>query len=181
MEYIDIVNELGEPTGKIVDRQTAHKEGLMHRTSHVWILRRKKDKIEVLLQKRCMEKESFPGCFDISSAGHIPASFGFRESAIRELNEELGVHAKEEDLIEVGYRISDTHSEFHGIPYNNIEYAKVFVLWLDLEESDFVLQKEEVECVKWFEYNECLTSIKEKKLENCINLMEFEMLKRVYE
>ena len=39
MEYLDIVDENGVPTGKIAERTAAHKQGLRHRTSHVWILR----------------------------------------------------------------------------------------------------------------------------------------------
>jgi len=54
----------------------------MHRTSHVWLLREKQGKIQVLLQKRSETKESLPGCYDISSAGHIPAGMDFVESAI---------------------------------------------------------------------------------------------------
>ena len=73
MEYLDIVDENGMPTGEIVFRDTAHKEGLRHRTAHVWVVRKTEKGYDVLLQKRSMEKESFPGLYDTSSAGHIPA------------------------------------------------------------------------------------------------------------
>ena len=52
MEYLDIVDENGNPTGETVERSFAHKNGVWHRTSHVWILRKREGKIEVLLQKR---------------------------------------------------------------------------------------------------------------------------------
>ena len=52
MEYLDIVDENGVPTGKTAERTAAHKQGLRHRTSHVWILRERAGKVEVLLQKR---------------------------------------------------------------------------------------------------------------------------------
>lgn len=75
-------------------RSEAHRLGLRHRTSHVWLVpARKNGVLEVLLQKRSDEKDSFPGCYDISSAGHIPAGQGFVDSALRELKEELGVTA----------------------------------------------------------------------------------------
>lgn len=85
MEILDIVDERGVPTGETVERETAHARGIRHRTSHVWILRRRNQAVEVLLQKRSLQKDSHPGCYDISSAGHIPAGMGFVESAIREL------------------------------------------------------------------------------------------------
>ena len=39
-EILDIVDEQGRPTGQTVPRAVAHAEGIRHRTSHVWILRR---------------------------------------------------------------------------------------------------------------------------------------------
>ena len=89
-EMLDIVDENGIPTGRSVPRTVAHAEGLRHRTSHVWIVRRKNGAVQVLLQMRCAAKDSYPGCYDISSAGHIPAGAEFVGSALRELREELG-------------------------------------------------------------------------------------------
>ena len=88
-EMLDIVDENGVPTGRSVPRTVAHAEGLRHRTSHVWIVRRKAGRVQVLLQMRCAAKDSYPGCYDISSAGHIPAGDEFVGSALRELREEL--------------------------------------------------------------------------------------------
>ena len=72
-EYLDVVDENGKPTGETVERSVAHREGFPHRTSHLWLVRKRGGRIQVLLQKRAMTK-SFPGCYDISSAGHIPAA-----------------------------------------------------------------------------------------------------------
>ena len=82
VEYLDIVDGNGNPTGETVERAYAHKNGVRHRTAHVWILRKRADKIQVLLQKRA-ETTSFPGCYDISSAGHIQAGQEFLESYAR--------------------------------------------------------------------------------------------------
>ena len=78
-EYLDIVNEAGQPTGAIISRDEAHRDGILHRTAHVWVVRRTENNkhtesgYDILLQKRSDEKESFPGMYDTSSAGHIPA------------------------------------------------------------------------------------------------------------
>lgn len=45
-----------------------------------WLLRSKQGKVQILLQKGCDTKESFPGYYDISSAGHISAGMDFIES-----------------------------------------------------------------------------------------------------
>ena len=105
-EMLDLVNEQGDPLGRAVPRSEAHRLGLRHRTSHVWLVRRKNGVLEVLLQKRSDEKDSFPGCYDISSAGHIPAGQGFVDSALRELKEELGVTAQPQDLTASRSRIT---------------------------------------------------------------------------
>ena len=46
MEILDICDELGNPTGKTVEREIAHQQGILHRTAHVWILRKKENKKE---------------------------------------------------------------------------------------------------------------------------------------
>lgn len=69
MEFLDVVDENGMPTGETVERSAAHANGIRHRTSHVWLLRRRSEGVEVLLQKRSDDKDSFPGCYDTSSAG----------------------------------------------------------------------------------------------------------------
>ena len=51
-EFLDIIDENGQPTGEIVDRETARAKGILHRTSHVWLARRKNGKVQILLQKR---------------------------------------------------------------------------------------------------------------------------------
>ena len=36
-ELLDVVDELGQPTGQILDKKTIHAEGVRHRDVHVWI------------------------------------------------------------------------------------------------------------------------------------------------
>ena len=61
MEWLDIVDENGHPTGETVERSYAHRHGIRHRTAHVWIFRRQNGHTEILLQKRSDIKDSFPG------------------------------------------------------------------------------------------------------------------------
>ena len=59
MEILDICDEFGNPTGKVEDREIIHQEGLLHRTAHVWLLRKKNNQIEILLQKEVMQRIRF--------------------------------------------------------------------------------------------------------------------------
>ena len=45
-EMLDLVNEQGDPIGRAVPRSEAHRLGLRHRTSHVWLVRRKNGVLE---------------------------------------------------------------------------------------------------------------------------------------
>ena len=103
MELLDVLDEGGEPSGLVRERSMVHERGDYHRTSHVWVVREKPGSHEVLLQKRSSRKDSFAGCYDISSAGHIPAGDGYLQSARRELKEELGITASEEELEFTGF------------------------------------------------------------------------------
>ena len=178
MELLDIVDEKGCPTGEIVDRETAHREGIRHRTSHVWILRRKAGRVQVLLQKRSPGKDSYPGCYDISSAGHIPAGAGFVESALRELREELGCEAQAEELIFCGQRRFTDRRVFHGAPFWDNQVSNVYVLWRDWEPEDFTLQQEEVSEVRWFDFAECCRLVAENGIPHCIYPEELQMVER---
>ena len=174
-EYLDVVDENGTPTGKTVERSVAHREGFPHRTSHLWLVRKRGGRIQVLLQKRAMTK-SFPGCYDISSAGHIPAGQDYYPSAIRELKEELGLTAKESELIPCGDMKIVWDDVFFGIPYHDRQYTKVLLLWADVEEEQLTLQKEEVDGVLWIDLQECMDRVAAGTIQNCISPEELKLV-----
>lgn len=176
MEYLDIVDENGNPTGETIERKIAHKTGVRHRTTHIWIVRKKDDRIQILLQKRSKNKDSFPGCYDISSAGHIPAGDDFAESGLRELEEELGLTIQEEELIACGFHRVFTEDKFHGIPYVDNQISKVFLLWKDIEIEELRLQEEEIESAIWMDFEECKEAVKNQSIPTCINIAELKLL-----
>ena len=129
----------------------------------------------MLLQKRAMTK-SFPGCYDISSAGHIPAGQDYYPSAIRELKEELGLTASESDLIYCGDLKIFWDDVFFGIPYHDRQYTKVLLLWADIEDDQMTLQKEEVDGVLWIDLQECIERVDAGTIQNCISPEELKMV-----
>lgn len=185
MEILDIVDELGNPTGETVERGKAHREGIRHRTAHMWILRVREGKLQALLQKRAQEKESYPGCYDISSAGHIPAGCGYLESALRELKEELGIIALKEEPVFCYDRIVSVDAVFHGVPFHERQVSRVFWLMRDLEEEAFTPQREELEAVRWMDLDEIIENVRNnpvmtgKTFTHCICLEEIETVRTV--
>ena len=177
MEYLDIVNEEGMPTGQTVSRDTAHREGIRHRTAHVWIVRKEKTGYDILLQKRSMEKESFPGLYDTSSAGHIPAGDSPLPSALRELEEELGISASPDQLRYAGTFRIQYEKEFHGRMFRDNEVTTVYVYDVPVDTGGLRLQESEVSGVCWFSLDEVWEEIQTCRDRFCVPKAGLKVLK----
>ena len=177
MEYLDICDEEGLPTGEVVARSIAHRDGILHRTAHVWVVRKEGGKFRILLQKRSMEKESFPGYYDTSSAGHIPAGEEPLPSALRELSEELGIEALPEQLHYVGIFRNQYEKVFHGKLFRDNEVTQVFVYDGLVEISSLTLQETEVDEVRWFGLEEVRQEIRTDRSRFCVPAASLDVLK----
>lgn len=177
MELFEILEEDGSPTGIVWERGVTHREGSVHPTVHVWIVRQREDgRYDILLQKRSADKDSYPGCYDISSAGHVPAGENYLSAAVRELSEELGLEARPEELQLIGIHKGHMEEFFYGRLFLDSEYSRVYVYDQPLDIGSLKLQTEEVEAVMWMEYEECLSAIRTGSIPNCIYEDEFRML-----
>lgn len=156
MEYFDIYSENGLPTGKTKLRKEVHRDGDWHRAIDIWILNSKN---ELLLQKRALEKESFPGLWEVSCSGHISAGEESQISALRELEEELGLILKPEDLKFI-FEVKESHTTNSGTFINN-EIKDVYLVKKDFAIQTLKLQTEEVSEVRWINYHDL-----QKDLEN---------------
>ena len=169
MEYLDVCDETGRPTGAVVERDTAHSEGILHRTAHVWVLRQKDGRCQVLLQKRSLEKESFPGLYDTSSAGHIPAGSEPLPSALRELSEELGIAARPDQLAFAGTFRIRYEKVFHGKPFRDNEFTSVYVYREPVALEALTLQPGEVDEACWFDLEEVRAEIVVSRARFCVS------------
>ena len=152
MELFDVIDSKGNPAGQIVSREKAHAEGIPHRTAHIWIIRKKEGRVQILLQKRSQNKDSFPGCYDISSAGHLERGEDFEHAALREPLEELGLHLKKENLRFLSFEERYTEGTFAQKTFRDLEYTALYLYdGQALCPTDFALQKEEVEEVVWMD------------------------------
>ena len=186
MELFDELDSEGNKTGIVKERGVVHEEGALHATSHVWIVRKNGQDIDtdagtvqrydVLLQKRSENKDSNPGCYDISSAGHVEAGRGYLESAIRELEEELGIQALPEQLKEIGIRRCGFEGEFYGRPFKDNEISMLYLYEEAVDIEKLRLQESEVSEVIWMDYRECYEKIRENSFKHCIYTDEFDML-----
>lgn len=179
MELFDILGEDGRPTGLVRERGVAHREGSPHGTVHMWIVRRSAEgRVEVLLQKRAQGKDSNPGDYDISSAGHMSAGDVPLQAAIREIGEELGIVCTEEDLQHIGDQWLGFDGEFYGRPFHDRELAHVYLYSRPVEISSLTLQKEEIEEVRWMDFGQLREAVRMGTLPNCIYEQELELVGR---
>lgn len=179
LELFDICKEDGSLTGHVKERAMVHRDGDFHRTVHMWVIRRRKDGgLDVLLQKRSKNKDAYPGCYDISSAGHMHAGDDYETSAIRELFEELGIRAEAGELKFIGYHIGDLKAEFWGRPFLDREISAVYLYEEPVDVNSLKLQESEVEEAVFMDYEEIMKRMKDKSLENCIFPEEFAMIKK---
>ena len=145
-ELIDYYDKNGNHKG-VIDKSIAHRDGLWHKSVHVWIVN---DKNQLLLQKRCADKKLFPNHWDCSFAGHIGAGETSLISAIREGEEELGLKIEEKEL-EFLFTVKE---EFVWKDINSKEFVDVYLLRKCVKLEELKYQKEEVETAAYFDKND---------------------------
>lgn len=161
-EMFDVYDEQENWTG-IAERSEVHAKGLWHQTVHCWLVRKAVSasgegaeaglgvrtgsnagvSAKILFKQRSANKDTNPGCFDITAAGHIEAGETPR-AVVRELDEELGVKVDFEQLREYGIIREQGTGVFGGIRYVDAEMSHVYGLVTSMQLSDFRLQEEEV-------------------------------------
>jgi len=107
-EVFDVVDENDEVLRQET-RSVVHRDGLMHRAVHMFVFNKRK---EIFLQKRSMLKDVHPGLWDSSAAGHLNAGEDYESTAVRELEEELGIQVQSDEIQEMG-RISACENTGH--------------------------------------------------------------------
>ena len=110
-ERIEIWDASGVPTGRTALKSEAHRRGWYHPTVHIWFYTASG---EVLLQKRAASKETFPGLWDVSVAGHVQDGETPVQAALREILEEIGLRASADDLDFLG-RFRSEHRHPGGL------------------------------------------------------------------
>ncbi|WNQ12827.1 NUDIX domain-containing protein [Paenibacillus aurantius] len=142
VEWFDIYDEARRPIGK-APREEVHREGYWHQTFQCWILTREDGKQGepcLLLQRRHPGKDTYPGLFDITAAGHLEAGEDVSDG-IRELEEELGLAAAFGDLVPLGCLAEES---FIRPGLTDREFCHVFLYACDQTMEAYRLQPEEV-------------------------------------
>ncbi len=146
MEKWDILNAQGTPTGKTVVRgRTFLRPGEYHLVVHIWIV---SSKGELLIQKRSKEKKLMPGEW-AATGGSAFSGESSLSAAKRELFEELGIKAEENDLrfikrikrrnslVDVWFTVCDTPAENLELQKGEVALAR----WVDTKTFTEMVEK----------------------------------------
>lgn len=131
-EIFDVVDSSDRVVGT-ARRGEVHARGLLHRAVHIMVVRGNGD---VFLQKRSMGKDSYPGRWDSSASGHLDSGEGYEAAALRELQEELGIHV--ESISQIG--------SLQASKVTGNEFVKIYKA---TSEGPFTLHPEEIDDGKW--------------------------------
>ena len=102
-ELFDIYDEALNHIG-VKRREEVHRDGDWHQVFHCWVIGREPDGDPFLVLQKRREHLDYSGKIDISAAGHLAAGESARDG-VREIEEELGLQVKFEDLIPLGRRV----------------------------------------------------------------------------
>jgi len=136
---IPIVNKQDEILG-YKDRNDTNLNDII-RVSGVWVYNSQK---KVLIAQRSPNKKHEAGKWAPSVGGTVEEGETYLTNAIKEIEEEIGIIAKEKDLT-VGV---------HRLSANDTFFGQVYFYKTDISTSDFILQEDEVAQVKWISIDE---------------------------
>lgn len=156
-EYIDILNDTGEVSGKTCLKSEAHKKGLFHQSVHIWILDFDKN---VLIQKRASNKDVFPNLWDVSVAGHISAGEQPEISAIREIEEEIGLSVAKDELKYLG---TSKKKIVHKVDLIDNELHHIYICIVNFDFNALKIQVEEVSKIKIMKLESLITAVFNEK------------------
>jgi isopentenyldiphosphate isomerase len=131
-EMLYIVDERDRVIGQ-GERREIHRLGLRHRAVHVLV---HNGAGELFLQLRADTKDSNPGLWDSSAAGHVNASESYEDCARREVREELGVDVSGlKRLLKIA-----------ASPQTGMEFCTVYRV---AHEGPFRLDRNEIQAGQW--------------------------------
>ena len=147
MEYWDIYDKDGHFTGRKKGKYEKWGEDEYHLATEVWVINSKK---QILIQQRSEKCQLLPGIWALTT-GRVVSGETTRQGCIRELKEELGIEAKEEECNLVKSLLKNRLGMIWDI----------YFLRKDVELEDVTLQKEEVSRVKLVNTDEFRDMLKE--------------------
>ena len=140
-EQVQIVDENNVEIAA-VSRSLMREQNLIHRASYILVFNKAG---QLYVQKRTMNKDVYPGYYDVAAGGVVLAGETYEDAAERELEEELGL-----------YEIPLTHclDHYYDDAANRV-WGRIFRCQ---HEGPFTLQEEEIESGGFMDITQVLDS-----------------------
>jgi isopentenyldiphosphate isomerase len=109
-ELFDVYDGAGQPTGRVKRRADVHRDGDWHRAFHCWVTCEETPTPELILQRRGLQKDTWPGRLDVTVGGHFSAG-EMLDDVVREVEEEIGQAVRLGQLVSLGRRVAVSERE----------------------------------------------------------------------
>lgn len=154
MTQLVLVDKFDQVIGS-EEKIAAHKKGLLHRAFSIFIYRQTPSGIEVLLHKRASSKYHSPSLWTNSCCSHAKFRESLLETAFNRLQEELGYTSSSlEKIGECYYHIECLNGLIEH------EYDHIFIT--EYNDSEFNLNADEVDSIKWFSINDVNSALEKE-------------------
>lgn len=154
-ELFDLVNENDEVIGEVRRAVANSDPSMFHRAVVIYVFNKKG---ELFLQKRSQTKDIEPGIWSVSASGHVARGDTYEQTAMRELEEELGIRTTMK-FIKKCVILSERETEINSV-------------YQAIHEGPFVLPPDEVETGAFFS----LKKIEERYAQNLLPLSLWTMV-----
>lgn len=149
MELLRVVDRNGVDTYNVLEREELHNKGMLHNEVVIYIINKKG---EVLLQRRSKNRRFSPNKLGVI-AGHVSHNERALTAAVRECREEVGLVVEEENMHVLcpRYLVIEEYNNHFMYPYYT---------YTEKDANDFIIQKEELDYVRWYKIDDVIDMIK---------------------
>lgn len=162
-EYLDVYDDNGNVTGKVIIRGDKNAKLLENEHISVAVIFIQNDKNEFLIQKTSKEK----GGYFSSTGGHVNMGENPLDAIKREVKEEIGVDISNDEIKEYGFITYDMPLRY------------LFYLRKNIDIKEVALQKEEVEYVEFMNVSNIKKLIKSGEMLESHGIMFEKILSKI--
>ena len=148
MELWDLFDNERQPLNKTHRRGDKMRIGEFHTVAEIWTVNSNND---VLLTLRDPRKESYPNKWECTG-GSVLSGESSRQGAVRELREETGIKATEDELI-----LLDTCME-------KSSFVDIYLLRRDIPINTLTMQEGETVAAKWIPFADLKKAVSENSI-----------------